>query len=155
MKIAVLIIVWFLSQWIINPPYGKMLILRGVASENSPDGQLDDVSALAYAFMRGYSGEVLPVAGDVTSGQISAALARLRSDPRFGAIYGFSGGAFNAVNIWSQLSPLERNRIRKVIVVGAPGIGEASFPGAAEVVVQKDPPAGHMAGPRALLFSLK
>jgi hypothetical protein len=41
-----------------------MLILRGIASEENPRGQLDDQSALEYARRSGFRGEVLDVAGD-------------------------------------------------------------------------------------------
>lgn len=135
-------------------PGGTMLILRGIASAESPRGQLDDTSAKLYAVRSGYGGKVLDIAGG-TAEQVALALDHIRSDPRVGAIYGFSGGAYAAANIWSRLRPEERARIKKVVIVGAPGITEASFPGAAEVVIQPDPPEGHMEGPRALLNSSK
>jgi pimeloyl-ACP methyl ester carboxylesterase len=135
-------------------PGGTMLILRGIASAESPRGQLDDQSAKLYALSSGYGGKVLDMAGG-TSEQVQTALDHIRSNPRVTALYGFSGGGYATQRIWSQLSPQERRRIRKVVVVGAPGLTEASFPGAAEVVIQPDPPEGHMEGPRALLYSGK
>jgi hypothetical protein len=66
----------------------------------------------------------------------------------------FSGGGYNAALIWQQLNQDERDRIRKVVVIGSPGVNEENFPGAAEVVIRADPPEGHMAGPKALLESL-
>lgn len=133
-------------------PGGTMLILRGIASAESPRGQLDDESAKLYALRSGYGGKVLDVAGG-TAEQMRIALDEIRGDPRVRALYGFSGGAYASAKIWAQLSEEERRRIRKVVIVGAPGITEASFPGAEEVVIQPDPPEGHMAGPRALLSS--
>ncbi len=131
-------------------PGGTMLILRGVAAENAPRGQLDDDAALAYARAHGYSGEVLDVGAD-NGPQVKLALDRIRNNSRVNGLYGFSGGGFNAVAIWNALTPDEKKRIRKIVVVGSPGISKASFPGAADVVVKEDPPEGHMAGPRVLL----
>ena len=128
----------------------KMLILRGVAAENAPRGQLDDDAALAYARAHGYSGEVLDVGAD-NGPQVKMALDRIRNDRRVSALYGFSGGGFNAVAVWNQLTPDEKKRIRKIVVVGSPGISKASFPGLADVTVKEDPPEGHMEGPRVLL----
>jgi hypothetical protein len=79
------------------------------------------------------------------------ALDRIRNDSRVNGIYGFSGGGFNAAAVWNSLTPDEKKRIRKIVVVGAPGISKASFPGAADVTVKEDPPEGHMEGPRKLL----
>jgi hypothetical protein len=135
-------------------PRGTMLILRGVAAENAPKGQLDVTSARLYAARGGYGAQVLDVAG-ATSEQMKMTLDCVRSDPRVTALYGFSGGAFSVLNVWNQLSPAERARIRKIVIVGAPGISEQSFPGAANVVIQEDPPEGHMNAPWALLKSWK
>ncbi|MBY0532024.1 MAG: hypothetical protein K2P86_08645 [Xanthobacteraceae bacterium] len=131
-------------------PNGTMLILRGVAADNAPRGQLDDYSAKQYAWRSGYAGHVLDVAGG-TSEQMKLALDLVRSDPRVAALYGFSGGAFSVLNVWSQLKPEEKSRIRRIVIVGAPEISEQNFPGAASVVIQPDPPEGHMEAPRALL----
>jgi hypothetical protein len=128
-----------------------MLILRGIASDDRPRGQLDDPAALAYARELGYAGEVLDVAGDGGGAQVRMALERIRRDPGVAALYAFSGGGYNARRVWQQLSSEERERIRKIVIVGSPGIEASDFPGDAEVVVRRDPPAGHMAGPRALL----
>jgi pimeloyl-ACP methyl ester carboxylesterase len=135
-------------------PSGTMLILRGIASAEAPRGQLDDNSAKLYALRSGYGGKVLDVAGG-TAEQVAQALDEIRGNPRVAAIYGFSGGAFATVNIWNRLTPEERARIRKIVIVGAPGVTERSFPGASQVVIQPDPPEGHMEGPRALLNSWK
>jgi hypothetical protein len=133
---------------------GVMLILRGIANAEKPRGQLDDESAVEYARRLGYQGEVLDVAGG-SSEQVSMALERIRGDDKVTAIYGFSGGGYNAKRIWSELSDDERERIGKVVVIGSPGVGKADFPGSADVVIKQDPPAGHMAGPKALLESLR
>jgi hypothetical protein len=130
-----------------------MLILRGIASADQPRGQLDDESALEYARRLGYRGEVLDVAGN-TSAQVAMALDRIHDDDRVTAIYGFSGGGYAAKRIWSELDGDERKRIDKVVVVGSPGVGKGDFPGSTDVIIKGDPPAGHMAGPKALLESL-
>jgi hypothetical protein len=136
-----------------TPGREKMLILRGVAAETAPRGQLDDDAAMAYARRLGYRGEVLDVAADMPAekSQIQMALEHIRADNNVTALYGFSGGGYNAQNIWAQLTPGERQRIRRIVIVGSPGITPAAFPGSSEVVVQDDPPEGHMAGPRVLL----
>src|SRR5262245_34418354 len=70
-----------------------MLILRGIASADSPRGQLDDRSALGYAQRLGFRGEVLDVAADAGgSPQVKLALERIRGDEHVAALYGFSGG---------------------------------------------------------------
>jgi hypothetical protein len=136
-----------------GPSRETMLILRGVAGDNAPRGLLDDESAVAYARVQGYSAEVLDVASDLPAGksQVQMALERIRADGQVTAIYGFSGGGYNAQTIWAQLSPEQRSRIRKIVVVGSPGVTPAAFPGSHEVIVQEDPPEGHMAGPKVLL----
>ena len=133
---------------------GVMLILRGVANAQNPRGQLDDDAAREYARRLGYRGEVLDVAGDADSPQPKIALDRIHHDDKVTAIYGFSGGGYNARRIWSQLNAEERQRIRKVVVIGSPGVSKSDFPGSADVLIKQDPPAGHMAGPRALLDTL-
>ena len=135
-------------------PLGResMLILRGIADANAPKGQLDDAAALEFARRLGYTGEVLDVAAD-TGPQVRMALDRIRNDKSVTALYGFSGGAYNARTIWAQLNPQERSRITKIIVVGSPGVDKHSFPGSNDVTVQEDPPEGHMAGPKVLLRS--
>jgi len=136
---------------------GVMLILRGITSADRPRGQLDDRSAVEYARRLGYQGEVLDVAGNnagADSPQVRMALDRIRGNERVTAICGFSGGGYNIRHIWSQLSAPERERIRKLVVVGSPGVSKADFPGSTDVLIEKDPPAGHMAGPKALLESI-
>jgi hypothetical protein len=133
-----------------------MLILRGVADSDNPRGQLDDWSALEYARRAGFRGEVLEVAGNTSgdSAQVRMAVERIRHDETITAIYGFSGGGYNARLIWQELSAAERDRIRKVVVIGSPGVDNTHFVGSYDVIVKPDPPEGHMAGPKALLESL-
>jgi hypothetical protein len=130
-----------------------MLILRGVANSEHPRGQLDDESALEYARRLGYRGEVLDVAGG-NGAQVKMALERIRRDDEVTALYGFSGGGYSTQRIWPQLDADERARIGKIVVIGSPGVDEDDFPGSPDVVIKQDPPAGHMAGPKALLESL-
>jgi hypothetical protein len=130
-----------------------MLILRGVANAGHPRGQLDDNAALEYARRLGYRGEVLDIAGG-TGTQVKMALDRIRNDEDVTAIYGFSGGGYATQRIWSQLDGDERSRIGKVVVLGSPGVNRGDFPGSTDVVIKGDPPAGHLAGPKALLESL-
>lgn len=134
-----------------NPPNGTMLILRGLGAGYAPRGLLDDQSALAYAREQGYAGEVLDVAGE--GPQVQMALARIRKGDDVTALYGFSRGGYNMPVIWSSLTPDERSRIHKIVIVGAPGITPAKFQGISDVVVQGDPPDGHMNGPKALLVA--
>jgi hypothetical protein len=133
-----------------------MLILRGIANAENPRGQLDDEAALAYAGRRGFKGEVLDTAGDTHAGspQVEKALERIRTDRAIAAIYGFSGGGYNARLIWKKLEPTEHARIRQIVVIGSPGVSKSDFPGSAEVLIKADPPEGHLAGPRRLLESL-
>ena len=135
---------------------GTMLILRGIANEENPRGQLDDRSALEYARRSGYRGEVLDAAGNTgaESPQVKMALSYIRANTKITAIYGFSGGGYNTKTIWKLLNENERQRLEKVVIVGAPGVDKSDFPGSANVLIQSDPPAGHMAGPKVLLDSL-
>jgi len=139
-----------------HAPSAVMLILRGIASADAPRGQLDDDSALKYARRIGYRGEVLDVAsnGSADGAQVKMAIDRIHRDEKVRAIYGFSGGGYNARRIYGRLDRAERQRIRKIIVVGSPGVTRADFPESADVLIKEDPPAGHMAGPKALLDSL-
>lgn len=132
---------------------GSMIILRGIAADYAPRGLLDDDAAVAYAHSQGYLAEVLDVAADIPAqkSQIQMALERIRADGHVTAIYGFSGGGYNAPVIWANLNPQQRKRIQKIVVVGSPGVTPAAFPGSKEVVMQDDPPEGHMAGPKKLL----
>lgn len=135
------------------PATPVMLVLRGIANADNPRGQLDDQSALAYARRTGFKGEVLDVAGNTgpESEQVRMVLDRVRRGEIVSAIYGFSGGGYNARAIWKELTAAERERIRKVVVIGSPGVAKADFAGTSDVLIRPDPPEGHMAGPKALL----
>jgi len=122
---------------------GTMLILRGLSAPYAQRGLLDDESALAYAKTLGYVGEVLDIGGE--GPQVQMALDRIRGG-NVNALYGFSRGGYNMRTIWNQLTPEQRGRIQKIVIVGAPGVTAANFPGMSDVVVQADPPEGHMAG---------
>jgi hypothetical protein len=134
-----------------------MLILRGIANAENPRGQLDEDAALEYARQNEFQGEVLDVAGNTGAGnpQVKMAIERIRQGKAIRAIYGFSGGGYNARRIWAELTAAERERISKVIVVGSPGVTEKDFPGTSDVFIRLDPPAGHMAGPKVLLDSVE
>lgn len=142
-----------------TPTDKVMLILPGVARTargrlHDPNGLLDRKSALDYAQFLGYSGEVLEVSGETgaESRQTKAALKRIqKGDVK--ALYGFSGGGYNARWIWQALtsnSPL-RGAIETVVVIGSPGITKSQFFGCNAILIKKDPPEGHMAGPKVLL----
>jgi hypothetical protein len=81
------------------------------------------------------------------------ALDRIRGNETVAAIYGFSGGGYNARTIWEELTAAERQRIRKVVVIGSPRVAKADFAGASNVLIKPDPPEGQMAGPKSLLES--
>jgi hypothetical protein len=134
-----------------------MLILRGLANEEHPRGQLDDWAAKEYARRMGFKAEVLDVAGGTRAHnpQARMALDRIHNDETVAAIYGFSAGGYNARQIWKELDAEERERISTVTIVGSPGVRKADFPGNVHVVLKADPPEGHLAGPKALLASLE
>ena len=96
-----------------------MLILRGIAGhfagQTYPHGALDEPAALDYAKRRGYLGRVLDVSGEVykDSPQVVEALAAIRRDQSISALYGFSGGGYNAAYILDDLTDAERHRIRR------------------------------------------
>jgi peptidoglycan hydrolase-like protein with peptidoglycan-binding domain len=135
-----------------------MLILRGIAGHFAgrdwPKGALDEPSALEYAKRRGYVGRVLDISGEAyaNSPQTCMALQAIRSDHTIQAIYGFSGGGYNARHVLDALTGDERRRIRLVVVLGAPGNAPSAYQGTWELVYRLDP--GHMDGPGALLGDL-
>lgn len=138
----------------------KMLILRGIAGHYAgrdwPRGALDEPSALEYARRKGYVGQVLDVAGATgpNSAQTRMALAEFHRDPTVTALYGFSGGGYNVLHIIKAMAPAERTRLRLVVVLGAPKNSPMLYKGPWELVYRRDPPGGHMDGPRALLATL-
>lgn len=135
----------------------KMLILRGIAGRFSgrewPKGALDEPPALEYARRRGYVGQVLDVAGATgpNKPQTLMALTEFRRDTNVAALYGFSGGGYNVAHIITALSQAERGRIKLIVVLGSPLNAAYVYKGSWELVYRKDPPGGHMDGPRALL----
>ncbi len=138
-----------------------MLILRGIAGHYDgrdwPRGALYEKPALEYARRRGFDGKVLDVAGETgdTSPQTRMALKEIRGDSDVAALYGFSGGGYNVRHILAALSEEERKRMRLVVVLGAPKNPPRLYRmGSWELVYRVDPPAGHMAGPAALLAEL-
>ena len=143
----------------------SMLILRGKAGpykwkgvNNWPDGALDQPPALEYARLRGFSGYVLPVAGYTsdTAPQVTKALEELKGDDSYTALYGFSAGGYNLDRIIKRMSKEQKDRLDLVIVLGAPGMSMGQIrSGKWELVYRDDPPAGHMAGPDALLADWK
>jgi hypothetical protein len=147
-----------------------MLILRGKAGfydgKNWPRGALDEPPALEYARRRGYAGKVLDVAGVAEAGseQVKLALAEFRRDQSVTALYGFSAGGYNVKHILDALTPVERQRLRLVIVLGAPNppgrdyqaeLKPTNYGATYELIYRLNPPEGHMAGPRALLATLR
>lgn len=134
----------------------KMLILRGIAGNfggvNYPRGALDEASALEYAKRKGYEGHVLDCIG-WTQGpggeQVRRSLAEIKADTSIQALYGFSGGGYNALHIIRALSVPEQ--LRLLVVLGAPKNTAAMYKGPWELVYRTDPPSGHMDGPHVLL----
>jgi hypothetical protein len=141
-------------------PEVKMLILRGIAGHYAgrdwPRGALDEPSALEYGRRKGYVGQVLNVAGATgpKSSQTLMALAEFHRDPTVAALYGFSGGGYNVLHIIKALAPVERARLRLVVVLGAPKNPPNLYKGSWDLVYRTDPPGGHMDAPRALLATL-
>jgi peptidoglycan hydrolase-like protein with peptidoglycan-binding domain len=142
-----------------------MLILRGVAgnfhgkygnfdTKYWPNGALDEPSALEYAKRRNYAGHVLDISGEAyaNSPQTRMALQAIRTDNSIEAIYGFSGGGYNVRHVLDSLTDDEKQRIRLVVVLGAPGNAPNTYHGPWELVYRDDP--NHMDGPRALLGAL-
>jgi uncharacterized protein (TIGR02594 family) len=140
-----------------TPSQPTMLILRGIAGTFAgtayPHGALDEPSALEYAKRHGYVGKVLDVSGETgpTSAQTLTALREFRRDASACALYGFSGGAYNLKHIIAALTTTEKQRIKLLVVLGAPNNPASTYQGPWELVYRADPPTGHMDGPRALL----
>ena len=127
------------------PAYAeKMLILKGTSS------RLDVKSAEAYAIRLGYEPYVLNVSGETGPGnpQAMAALDIIRRDPSITAIYGFSGGGYNARRIFNSLSLEEKKRLKQIDVLGSPGVTKADFFGIRAVNIVPNSPKGHMDTPR-------
>jgi len=143
-----------------------MLILRGIASNDNtfgrpyPNGALDEASACEYARLRGYTPKVLTVSGEAsrTSLQATLALKELRQDVSITALYGFSGGGYNIRHILRDAPRYILDRLKLVVVLGAPENPASLYRGGWELVYRNDPsPAdgGHMAGPARLVEEYK
>ena len=99
-------------------------------------------------------GEVLDVDGAAgpQSRQVRMCVETIRKRDDVVALYGFSGGGYNIRHVLAALSADERNRLKLIVVLGAPNNPPALYrDGPWELVYRLDPPAGHMAGPKALL----
>jgi hypothetical protein len=139
-----------------------MLILRGIAGHfggrDWPRGALDEPPALEYARQRGYVGEVLDIDGATgpQSRQVRTCVEKIRKRDDVEALYGFSGGGCNIRHILAALGADERSRIKLIVVLGAPNNPPELYrDGPWELVYRRDPPAGHMAGPKVLLAELE
>ena len=141
----------------------KMLIMRGKAGTYAlpgekerewPTGALDEPAALEFARLRGYTPKPVNVAGYSAPGskQMQMALTEIRSDNEVFALYGFSAGGYTIYHILRALKPKERDRLALVVVLVAPPPPSINgYRGQWELIFLLNPPAGHMAGPRALL----
>lgn len=120
-----------------------MLILRGIKN------LLHEEPAKKYAIYAGYDPEVLNASGEtgLYSAQTNLALQRiLNGTPRISGLYGFSGGGYNLVHIWSRLGT-RQSQIKKIVVLGAPGVRYANFAECEEVDIFNDPAVAHMMQP--------
>lgn len=122
----------------------KMIILKGIKS------LLDVPSAVATAKKLGYEPVVIKASGENYSGnpQVKEALDIIRKDPEVVAIYGFSGGGYNTRNLYRILNSEERKRIKRIVVLGSPGVTRESFPSVPIVDIVPNSPKGHMDTPR-------
>lgn len=125
---------------------GIMLILRGI------NNLLHEAPALAYAKAKGYTGEILDASGETGeySVQVNLAVKRIQQGG-ITALYGFSGGGYNAAHIFDRLTPAHRAEIACVVILGAPGITKDRFPGVPDVTIYNNPEVAHMEQPDALL----
>jgi len=125
-----------------------MLILRGIRY------LLHEAPAIAYAEREGYTPEVLDTSGETGKGapQVDAALARI-AQGGVTAIYGFSGGGYNAGHLFARLTTTQRADIERVVVLGAPGVRADQFPGVPLVTIWNDSTVAHMDMPDAFLIA--
>ena len=146
-----------------------MLILRGITNlkywPKYPHGALDEPSALQYASRRGYQGRVLDVSGETGdhSPQTQRAMLEFLHDPTITALYGFSGGGYNAYHILKRLTQEQRDRLELVVVIGVEAnklsehmLNANKYNAHWELVYRNDPPKPltHIDGPRTLLAGL-
>ena len=164
-----------------------MLILRGNSgtyadedgkSHKYDKGALHEDAATSLAQRKGYRGQVLDISGDAKppapdakpgrdgklhgtrhdSPQTVLALSTFRADPSIKALYGFSGGGYNVWWILKNMKPVERARVKLVVVVGvdtdrpATDYDDSKFPGGDwELIYRPNHPKQHMFEPAALL----
>ena len=138
-----------------SPSGEVMLILRGIAnakiraasSMTTPRANTRACSVIAARCLTSLETPTAP--------QAKIALDRIHHDDKVTAIYGFSGGGYNTRRVWSQVERRSSaSASARVVVIGSPGVSKSDFPASADVIIKQDPPAGHMAGPRALLEAL-
>jgi hypothetical protein len=126
-----------------------MLILKGI------NNLLHQLPACEYARREGYSGEILPDSGEASGDatkrkQVTSAIKRIEQGG-ITAIYGFSGGGYNAVHIYSLLPEKFKNQIVKVVILGSPGVTQEDFPGVSDVTIYNNPKVSHMDQPDQFL----
>jgi hypothetical protein len=108
---------------------------------------------------------VLDVSGETGehSPQTQRALHDFHSDSTITALYGFSGGGYNAYHILKRLTQEQLGRLELVVVIGvesnklsADALNANKYNAHWELVYRNDPPKPmtHIDGPRALLAGL-
>lgn len=122
----------------------RMLILKGIQNK------LDVESAKTYAEKLGYEPYVLNESGEngVGNPQARAAIKAINSDSTITAIYGFSGGGYNTRRIYSSLSAEKRKQIKRIDILGSPGVTRNNFNGVSIVNIIPNSPRSHMDTPR-------
>lgn len=113
-----------------------MLILRGIRN------LLHEAPAKEYAIKMGYKPEVLDASGETGeySAQTNLALKRIQNgNGDITALYGFSGGGYNCVHIWDRLTEEQKKQIKKIVIIGSPGVRYASFAGVEDIVIYNNP----------------
>lgn len=122
----------------------KMIILKGIKN------LLDVPSAVATAKKLNYEPIVLKSSGENYNNnpQFKEALETIRKDFEVSAIYGFSGGGYNTRKIYRALTEEEKKRIKRIVVLGSPGVTKENFKGVSIVDIVPNSPKGHMDTPR-------
>lgn len=128
---------------------GTMLILKGIKN------LLHQNPAIDYAIREGFNPEVLDASGEASgpiSGrpQVSAGFKRIE-EGGVTAIYGFSGGGYNAVHIYRDLPQKFKDQIIKIVVLGSPGVTKEDFLGVSDVTIYNNPNVAHMDQPDQFL----
>lgn len=128
---------------------GIMLILKGINNLLHQDPARD------YAIREGFEPMILPESGEAVGPvsdrpQVAAAINRIES-VGITAIYGFSGGGYNAVHIYNLLPKKFKEKIIKIIILGSPGVTKEDFPGVSDVTIYNNPKVHHMDQPDQFL----